>query len=308
MAQNKSAFRERRPSMNLRIHHRSTYRYSEEVSFGPHQLRVRPREGHGLRLEKCQVDIAPSGHRIRWMRDPYENNVGIVEFTEPASELVIACEFDVRACDENPFSFVISREAAEFPFYYDPSLYQELLPLVRILYPRDESHVRAWLNPFWRPGRRIGTLELLQLINGRIYEDFRYQRREEKGVQTPAETLEKKSGSCRDFAALFIEACRCLDLAARFVSGYMYSSDISGRMSMHAWAEVYLPGAGWIGFDPSWGILAAAQYIPVAVSRHPENATPISGTFISKPGAFLECEVEIYVKVLQSLDLQRETA
>ena len=119
-------------------------------------------------------------------------------------------------------------------------------------------------------------------------------------MQTPAETLEKKSGSCRDFAALFIDACRCLGLAARFVSGYMYHSEIEGRMSMHAWAEVYLPGAGWIGFDPSWGILAASQYVPVAVSQHPENSTPISGVYIGKPQAFLECDVELYLDRLEA--------
>jgi transglutaminase-like putative cysteine protease len=283
--------------MNLRIHHRSTYYYGERVSFGTHQLRVRPREAHGLHLEKCKISISPQGHRLRWKRDLYENNVCYVDFTEPADRLVIDCEFVVQACDENPFDFVISPEAAEFPFCYDPALYQELFPLIQILYPRDEERIRDWLRQFWHPGRRLGTLELLQRINASLYTDFRYQRREEPGVQTPAETLENKSGSCRDFAALFIEACRCLDLAARFVSGYMYSAEIEGRMSMHAWAEVYLPGAGWIGFDPSWGILAAAQYVPVAVSRHPENATPISGVYIGKPKTFQKCDVELYVQL-----------
>jgi transglutaminase-like putative cysteine protease len=281
--------------MNLRIQHRSTYRYKEAVSFGAHYLRMRPREGHGLRLEKCRVEILPQGHHIRWMRDLYENNVGIIDFTEPSSELVIDCEFILSACDENPFNFVIAPEAAEFPFSYDPVTYQELLPLIRILFTRDEPRVRELLGRYWHPGQRIGTLELLQRINSGIYQEFRYRRRMEKGVQTPAETLEKKSGSCRDFAALFVETCRCLDLAARFVSGYMYHSEIEGRMSMHAWAEVYLPGAGWIGFDPSWGILAASQYAPVAVSRHPENSTPISGVYMGEAEAFIECDVELYV-------------
>ena len=102
--------------MNLRIQHRSTYRYREAVSFGTHELRMRPREGHGLHMEKCRIAISPPGHRIRWQRDVYENNIGIVEFTEPARELVIDCEFVVRACDENPFNFVISPEASRsFP-------------------------------------------------------------------------------------------------------------------------------------------------------------------------------------------------
>jgi transglutaminase-like putative cysteine protease len=289
--------------MNLRIQHRSTYRYKEAVSFGTHHLRMRPREGHGLHLEKCRIEISPANHRIRWQRDVYENNIGIAEFTEPARELVIDCEFAVQACDENPFNFLISPEASGFPFYYDPELYQELFPLVRILYARDEARVRNWLGQYWHSGMRVGTLELLQRINSGIYQDFNYRRRMEKGVQTPAETLEKMSGSCRDFATLVIEACRCLGLAARFVSGYMYHSEIEGRMSMHAWAEVFLPGAGWIGFDPSWGILAASQYVPVSVSRHPENSPPISGVYIGHARAFLECDVELYVEEISASEV-----
>ena len=259
---------------------------------------VRPREGHGIRLEKCLIEISPR-HRLRWMRDVYENNIGLVDFTESADELTIGCEFVLDVCEENPFAFIIAPEAAEYPFSYEHQLGAELLPLSTNIYLRDVDRVRQWLDPFWHPGKRVGTLELLQQLNGSIYRYFRYQRREERGVQSPAETLERNSGSCRDFATLFMEACRYLGLAARFVSGYMYSADITGRMSMHGWAEVYLPGAGWIGFDPSWGILAASQYIPVAVTRHPEHAPPISGTYIGTPRAFLKTQVDLYVKELQ---------
>ena len=115
-------------------------------------------------------------------------------------------------------------------------------------------------------------------------------------MQSPAETLELGTGSCRDFATLFMEACRLLGLASRFVSGYMYHSEIDGRMSMHGWAEVYLPGAGWIGFDPSWGILADAQYVPTAMTRHPEHAPPISGTYFGFARDFLGMEVNLYVR------------
>jgi transglutaminase-like putative cysteine protease len=286
--------------VKIRIQHRTSYFYADRVSFGEHHLMLRPREGHGTHLEKCSFDIFPH-HRIRWMRDPYENHVGLVDFTEASAELVIACEFIVESCDENPFNFIISSDAIEYPFNYEHDLSAELLPLTQIIYPRDTERVRDWLDQFWHPGKRIETLELLQQINGSIYRTFRYRRREERGVQSPAETLEKNSGSCRDFACLFMEACRLLGLATRFVSGYMYSAEITGRMSMHAWAEVYLPGAGWIGFDPSWGILAASQYIPVAVSRHPEHCTPISGTYIGTPRVFLRTQVDLYVS--QSLEL-----
>ena len=256
---------------------------------------MRPRQSHGLSLERCSFQISIP-HQLRWIRDLHENNIGLVEFTADAAELVIEGEFVLDVCEENPFNFIIAPEALEYPFSYEHELGLELRPLSRCVYPRDVDAIRDWLHPFWHPGKRVGTLELLQGLTLHIYRTFRYERRMEKGVQSPAETLEKNSGSCRDFATLFVEACRFLGLAARFVSGYMYSADITGRMSMHGWAEIYLPGAGWIGFDPSWGILAASQYIPVAVSRHSEHAPPISGSYMGTPHAFLKSEVDLYVK------------
>jgi len=261
---------------------------------------MRPREGDGLRLEKCAFDVS-APHRLRWIRDLHENNIGIVDFTASAAELVIDAEFHLDIRERNPFDFVIIPEAAEYPFVYEHELSSELLPLSRNIYVRDVDAVRDWLEPFWHPGKRLSTLELLQGLNTAIFTTFRYRRREAKGVQSPAETLENKSGSCRDFATLFMEACRYLGLAARFVSGYMYSTEISGRMSMHGWAEIYLPGAGWIGFDPSWGILADSHYFPAAVSRHSEHAPPISGTFVGTSRAFVKTHVDLYVKKLDEV-------
>jgi transglutaminase-like putative cysteine protease len=281
--------------VKIHIHHQTSYFYADKVTFGAHRLMLRPRESHGIRLESSRIDISPR-HRIRWMRDLHENNIALVDFTESAAELVVECEFLLEVSQDNPFDFIIVPEAMEYPFNYEYQLRAELLPLSQNIYPRDIDRLRQWIDLFWRPGQRIGTLELLQELNSNIYRLFRYRRREQKGVQSPAETLENNSGSCRDFATLFMEACRYLGLAARFVSGYMYSSEITGRMSMHGWAEVYLPGAGWIGFDPSWGILAASQYVPVAVTRHPEHAPPISGTYIGTARTFLKTQVDLYVK------------
>jgi hypothetical protein len=225
-----------------------------------------------------------------------ENNIGLVDFTELASELVFEGDFTLDVADKNPFDFILLPEAAEYPFSYDYDLLLELLPLSKNIYLRDVDRIREWLNPFWHPGKKVETLELLQQINLHIYRTFRYQRRERKGVLSPAETLENNGGSCRDFATLFMEVCRFMGLAARFVSGYMYSTEIDGRMSMHGWAEVYLPGAGWIGFDPSWGLLAASNYFPVAVTRHSEYAPPISGTYLGTPRNFLRSQVDLYIK------------
>jgi transglutaminase-like putative cysteine protease len=288
--------------VKLSIHHRTHYRYSTPVLFGQHRLMFRPRENHSIQLEKFEVTISPS-HRLHWMRDLYENNIALLDLTEKASDLVIESESIVRVTERNPFDFVIPSGAEEYPFAYDHEVAAELAPLVSILYPRDESRIRDWLSPYWHPGKRVGTLEFLQNLTQGIYANVKYQRRERKGVQSPAETIECNSGSCRDFAALFIEACRCLGLAARFVSGYMYSPTITGRMSMHGWAEVYLPGAGWIGFDPSWGILADSNYIPAAVTRHAEHAPPISGTYFGTAKEFLGTTVDLYVKRIDEVEV-----
>ena len=281
--------------MKIHIHHRTSYHYSLKVLLGPHRLMMRPRESHGVRLETCSFDISLP-HRLRWVRDLHENNIGLIDFTELASEMVIESDFTLDICERNPFDFILLPEAAEYPFSYDRDLLVELLPLSQNIYTRDVDRIRDWLHPFWHPGKKIETLKLLQQLNLHIYRTFRYQRREQKGVLSPAETLEKNGGSCRDFATLFMETCRMMGLAARFVSGYMHSSSITGRMSMHGWAEVYLPGAGWIGFDPSWGLVAASNYFPVAVSRHSEHAPPISGTYLGTRREFLRSQVDLYVK------------
>jgi transglutaminase-like putative cysteine protease len=281
--------------MKLHIHHHTVYRYANRVSFGQHRLLVRPRDLPHIKLESFTLSISPE-HRLHWMRDLQENNVGLLDLVEPATELVVESEAFVTVGEDNPFDFLIAPEALDYPFMYDHETLSEVAPLMVANFPRDVDRIREWLHPIWHPGRRLGTLDLLQQINKAIYREINYQRRERRGVQTPAETLELNSGSCRDFATLFMETCRYLGVAARFVSGYMYHVEISGRMSMHGWAEVYLPGAGWIGFDPSWGILTAARYVPVAITRHPEHAPPISGTYFGTPRDFLGTEIHLYVK------------
>ena len=165
-----------------------------------------------------------------------------------------------------------------------------------ILYPRDTAALRDWLAQFWKPGDSIETIALLQNLNTQINRTFQYQRRDEMGVQTPVETLKKNSGSCRDFATLMLEACRCWGMAARFVSGYMQcEATEAGGASTHAWMEVYLPGAGWKGFDPTSGIMTGAQHVTVAVSRNPENAAPIAGSFEGKPNVFIGIQVDVSV-------------
>ena len=255
---------------------------------------MHPRETQGMHLEECSIEISPP-HHLRWIRDLYGNNIGLVDFQEEAEELLIDCKFVIGISENNPFDFVLAPEVAGYPFFYEHELHSEILPLTRNIYIRDVEQIRVWLESIWSPGKTVDTLQFLQELNLKIYRTFQYQRRESRGVQTPKDTLESMSGSCRDFATLFIEACRALGIAARFVSGYLYSPGITGRMSMHGWTEVYLPGAGWIGFDPSWGVLADFHYIPAAVTRHSEHAPPISGSYFGTPKEFVKSEVELYV-------------
>ena len=162
--------------------------------------------------------------------------------------------------------------------------------------------MRDWLTQVWRPGQVIETYALINNINQAIVRNFAYQMREQPGVQRPAETLTKGSGSCRDFATLFIDACRYLGIPARFVSGYLNCpSTVQGHGSTHAWAEAYLPGAGWKGFDNTSGIVVGQDHIATAVCRHPADAPPISGSFIGPVGSLLSMHVEVDVQEVESV-------
>lgn len=282
--------------MKLRIQHRTTYHYAEKVIFGPHRMLLRPREGHDIQIVESVLEVTPA-HRIDWIRDVYGNSIAVANFSERASELMVYSDLVLNHFETNPFDFQIEPGAVHYPFAYDAETALELAALIQLVYPGDAPSVQQWLGQFWQPGQSIDTLALLQQMNGFINRSLQYQRRDEQGVQSPSETLAKNSGSCRDFAALFIEACRCLGLGARFVSGYILSGGAPGSgASTHAWAEVYLPGGGWKGFDPTWGLLTTSQHVPVAVSRHPESASPISGSFTGPTGAFLNVEVDVRVE------------
>jgi len=270
----------------IRIRHSTSYRYSEPVTLGPHKLMIRPRAGHDIQLECSSLLIEPAS-TVKWQRDIYGNSVAMVSFPEPASELLIASEVVIAHYDTQPLDFVVDEKAVTFPFCFDPSERVDLIPYQTLCFPGDSAEVRDWLQQFWRPGQSIETYVLLDTINKYIVGNFSYRMREAPGVQRPSETLAERAGSCRDFATLFIEACRYFGLAARFVSGYLHCPEtVHGHGSTHAWAEVYLPGAGWIGFDNTSGIIVGQNHIAVAVTRHPADAPPVSGSFsgtISRP-------------------------
>jgi transglutaminase-like putative cysteine protease len=282
--------------MKIRIRHRTTYSYSEPVGFRPHRLMIRPREGHDLHIDSSILDIAPA-HTVHWIRDVNGNSIAIVDFTEKSARLMFYSELVLSHYDTNPFDFILEESAYFYPFVYDANSQPELAPYIQLLYPEEGESLQKWARQFWKPDDRVETLSLLQNVNQSIRKNFQYAPREEKGVQTCAETLEKKSGSCRDFAVLLLETCRFWGLAARFVSGYMLTDGTDGN-STHAWTEVYLPGAGWKGFDPTTGLMTGATYVTVAVSRHPERASPIIGSYIGPGSAFLNIQVDVQVEQL----------
>ncbi|ATC62726.1 cysteine protease [Nibricoccus aquaticus] len=282
----------------IQINHHTRYSYSAPVILGPHRLFIRPREGHDILIASSRLEISPTPASITWHRDVHGNSVATVVFGEPADSLSILSEVIVEHYDEQPLDFVIEDRAAKFPFVLTPAERMDLMPYLTPSYPEDQSQLDQWTQSFWKAGNTADTSALLNEINRSIANNFSYARREEPGVQRPSKTLATQSGSCRDFATLMIETCRFLGLPARFVSGYASTEDIPAALgSTHAWAEVYLPGAGWKGFDSTGGVIVGPKHIAIAVGRDPESLPPISGSFDIGNNLNVTSSMEVTVEV-----------
>jgi transglutaminase-like putative cysteine protease len=265
----------------LQIDHLTVYEFAQAVDLLPHKLLLRPREGQDIRIESARLSIFPA-HQLRWQRDVSGNSVAVASFAVSSRRLSIESRVLLQHYDDQPLNFLVADNAVRYPFQYDPAELIELGPYLLPVFPQDQPQVADWLRPLWRPGQVVETYLLLEWINKAIAYGFTYVQREQPGVQAPAATLAGRSGSCRDTATLFIEACRQLGLAARFVSGYLHVPGIpQGPGATHAWSEVYLPGAGWKGFDATSGLLTGNDHIAVAVSRHPESVPPVAGSFLA---------------------------
>lgn len=271
--------------MFLRLAHLTRYEYSSPVSFAPHALYLRPRETPRQRLHEFRIEISPTARRIA-TTDPLDNALDWAFFApeNPATRLEFRTELMVETLDSNPFDFFLKPTVLSFPFAYDAT---EKIALIPSLTPRADSPPRevllAWLGQHL-PSPPAETVPYLIALNGAVHRALTYTRREEQGVQSAAETLSLGSGSCRDYAVFLIELCRALGLAARFISGYLYEPAATGATpalspAMHAWVEVYLPGAGWRGLDPTRGIFCDDAFVPVAHASFAENVNPIQGTF-----------------------------
>lgn len=275
----------------FKILHRTYYNFSGVVTLGPHLLRLRPREDHELRIESSSLKITPPA-TLLWHRDVEGNSVATASFDLPTSQLAIESEVIIQQFNEAPLDFLVANYALGYPFVYQPDDVIMLLPYMAFPDTQTKQRLAEWIAHFWQSGEQIQTYTLLQRLASHINQTLAYQRREEPGVQSAAQTLAYGSGSCRDFATLFMEAARCLGLASRFVSGYLHAPlATDGLGATHAWAEVYLPGAGWKGFDPTIGDIAGPDHIAVAVARLPEAVPPIAGTFVGSPGSSLDVGV-----------------
>ena len=282
----------------LTVRHATTYRYSAPVVFGQHRLMLRPRDSHDLRIVEASLALSPHG-RIRWMHDVFHNSVALVDFDEPAAELSIVSLLVMERFALARPDFPIAPEAESYPFMHSADDRSDLGRLCERHY-QDRGEVDEWARQFLFE-TPTNTFNLLATMNAAIRGSFEYRAREEEGTQSPVETLERRSGTCRDYALLFIEGARSLGFGARFVTGYLYDPALDGGDAMqgagatHAWAEIYLPGAGWVEFDPTNGLIAGENLIRVAVTRDPAQAVPIGGSFAGE-GAFVGMNVDVTVK------------
>jgi transglutaminase-like putative cysteine protease len=270
--------------MFLRLVHLTRYDYSEPVSFAPHALYLRPRQTPRQRVHHYSLEIAPTARQIA-THDPLDNALDLAFFApeEPATKLEFRSELLVETLGSNPLDFYLKPSALTFPFTYDPAEQAALAPwlALRADSPAPEF-LRDWLDQRL-PAAPTETVPFLSALNGAVPRALVYTRRNEQGIQSSAETLSRGTGSCRDYAVLLIELCRARGLAARFVSGYLYEAASSGATppllpAMHAWAEVYLPGAGWRGLDPTRGVFCDDAFVTIACAPIAEDVNSIQGT------------------------------
>ena len=280
----------------LRVTHRTTYVYGKPVEFGDHRLMSRPRDSHDLRLIDTTLVIDPPANAIRWIHDVFGNSIAIVSFkAAPCERLVFESGFRAEHFPAEGEALEVESYARKFPFSYSDQDAMDLAHTRDRHYPDPEHKIDAWAKGILERTEGGETLAALTAMTAAIREQFKYEAREAAGVQTPLETLELGSGSCRDFAVFMMEAARSLGLAARFVSGYLYDEKLLGTGATHAWVQIFLPGAGWVEFDPTNALVGGRNLIRVAVARDASQAAPLAGSYNGEPEDFVSMTVEVEV-------------
>lgn len=274
------------------IRHTTTYEYARPVEFGDHRLMFRPRDSHDLRLIETGLDITPTA-RVRWMHDVFGNSIAIASFPEPSGTLRLVSTIRLEHFPADTLEFPLASYAQQHPFTYSAEEVPDLGRTIERHYPDPDHRVDQWARQLVSSQGRTDTQALLISMTATIRDAFRYEAREAEGTQTPVETLERGAGTCRDFALFMMEVARSLGFAARFVSGYLYDQRAVGGGATHAWVQVYLPGAGWVEFDPTNAIVGGRQLVRVAVTRDPSQAVPVSGTWTGTPADFAGMTVDV---------------
>ena len=291
----------------LEIVHRTRYEYSVPVTLGDHRLMFRPRDSHDLRLLHTALTIDPPA-QVRWIHDPFGNSIAIASFQGETQQLELVSTICLEHFGLPPDLAPIEEYAQKLPFSYLAEEAPDLARYVERHYPDPNAMVSNWSRQFLEGGDGPETFATLERMCKGIQHKLKYGMRFELGTKTPAATLESGEGTCRDYALLMMEGARALGLAARFITGYLYdpASDeaVGGKPNpafAHAWMEVYLPGAGWVEFDPTNGIIGSERLIRVAVARDPEQAMPIKGTFTGAADVRVNTEIDVQVKSLASV-------
>jgi len=284
----------------LTIHHKTEYRYAHPVAFGEHRIMLRPLPGHDLHVLSSALEIEPPPASLRWIHDVFNNSVAIATFEARTDRLTFISTATVEHNPAEEFALTPDDEAYFYPFIYDDEEFPDLVQFVTPQYGDPNGELSAWARQFLVPGGPTPTFDILSGMTHGIRDSFSYRRRHEHGTQHPLDTLQTKSGSCRDYALFMIEALRRLGIAARFVSGYLFMPGDSahgyvGGGSTHAWVQVYLPSAGWIEFDPTNGIVGTRDLVRVAVARDPRQAVPLHGTYLGPADAFIGMDISINV-------------
>jgi transglutaminase-like putative cysteine protease len=282
----------------ISVRHITRYTYKVPVRFGDHRLMFRPRDSFDQRLVEFRLDILPRPEAVRWHHDVFGNCIAVVKFAGKSDELLFDTNIVLDHQPTHAPDFALEAYAQNYPFVYNSHEMPDLGRLIERRYPDPDHRIDLWVRQFLRQGRRTRTGQLLMTLTTAIREGFVYISRPESGTQDPAYTLMTGRGSCRDFAVLMIEAVRALGLAARFVTGYLHvpteaTDGFQGSGHTHAWCEVYLPGAGWVEFDPTNGIVGNKNLIRVAVARDPRQAQPLTGTFIGYATDALDMTVSV---------------
>jgi transglutaminase-like putative cysteine protease len=297
---------------SLTIRHVTTYRYRHPVAFGEHRMMLRPRDSHDQKVIEARLGISPEPSSLQFLQDAFGNHVAIARFDGSSTELRFESIVSLEHSPADGVGLHPEETSATFPVDYGADQTPDVAECIRRHHPDPEDEVGRWARQFLHADGPVGALQFLVRLCQGIHQDFLYRRREAKGIQEPVETLRLGHGSCRDFALLMIEAARSLGLAARFASGYLavplepgeepadgaavdQAAVDPARGATHAWVQVYLPGAGWIDFDPTNGSIGKAALVTVAVVRDPDQALPLHGTFIGFASDPLGMDVHVSV-------------